>query len=410
VNRVQKLFARWFAKATGFPSWNAATWPNALLRGYGSHAGADSLAVVYGCSRVRGQIVGSLPVHLYREKKSGTREKDVDNDLYWILYRQPNSLQNAREFRECMERSYCLWGNSYAKIGRLGGRIVSLNFIRPDRMRPRWDIQRQRVYEYTTWDGKLETYGPDDILHVKNFSDDGGLTGVSPLLRYVMEHALSAQTFGLSFLKNGGRPSGYLKHKTGRPASEEAVNKYKNDWQAEYGGPENAGKTPVLWNDSEYVPLSVPPEEAQLLETAKRLTGDIAGAVYGVPLMLLGQPDGTPTFASAEQFGLQFVRYTLGPQTELYESALNSSLLKIDRTRYFKFELGALLKGDKAAQAAFYASALQNAWMTVNEVRRKENLPEVPDGDTLYHQSNLIPLGMLPPPNQPQLPSAGGNL
>lgn len=410
--KIQSKVARWLLKAAGFPTWNTTNVPSSFLRWFGGHGGADGLAVVYGCSRVRGQTIGSLPLHLYREAKSGTREKDTDNDLYWVLNKQPNPYQTAREFRECMERSYCLYGNAYAKISRVGNRIVALDFIAPNRMRPRWDSRQVKVYEYTTWDGKPESYGPEDILHVKNFSDDGGLTGVSPLLRYVMEHALAAQTFGLNFLKNGARPSGYIAHKQARPNSDVTVEKYKEDFQSNYGGIENAGKTPVLWGDAKYETISFPPEEAQLLETAQRLTADIAGSIYGVPLMLLGQPEGTPTFASAEQFGLQFVRYTISPQTDLYESALNSALLSLDRTRYFQFELGALLKGDKAAQASYYASALQNAWMTVNEVRRKENLPEVEKGDDLYHQSNLIALGAPPPAvSQPQLPatsSAGG--
>lgn len=400
-------------KATGFPAWNAATWPSGLLRGWGN-GGAEQLSVVYGCCRVRGQTLGSVPFHVYREDpKTGKREKALDHPLYAILHDSPNSFQTSLEFRECLERSFCLWGNGYAEIKKIGGRVVGLNFLRPDRMRPRWDLQKGLIYDFTTWDGKPKVFSPDQILHIKNFSDDG-LIGVSPLLRYVMEHALSAQTFGLSFLKNGGRPSGYLKHKTGRPASEEAVNKYKNDWQAEYGGPENAGKTPVLWNDSEYVALSVPPEEAQLLETAKRLTGDIAGAIYGVPLNLLGQPSETATYASSEQFAIDFIKHCIRPQAVRYEMAFNKALFFKEPNVYCELDLDGLQRGDSAAQASYFTSLTQNGIMTRNEVRRKLNLPEILGADELTVQSNLIDLDKLAAvTNRNQLPqtsSAGGNL
>lgn len=412
MNLVQKAIGWMLHKATGFPPWNTATWP-AGLRWFGGGGTAEQLSVVYGCCRVRGQTIGSIPFHIYREDpKTGQREKDINHPLYPILHDSPNAYQTSMEFRECMERSFCLWGNAYAEKKTLGKRIVGLNFLRPDRMRPKLDSQRGLIYEYTTWDGKPETYLPSQIVHVRNFSDDG-VIGQSPLLRYVMEHAIAGQSFGLNFLKNGGRPSGYLKHKTARPTSEEQVNKYKTDWQEQYGGPENAGKTPVLWNDSEYKTISVPPDEAQLLETLKRLDINISGQIYGVPSDLLGIESANSTYASAEQRALDFVKHCIRPQAVRYEQTFNKALFLSEPNVYCELDLDGLQRGDSTSQAAYFSTLTQNGIMTRNEARRKLNLPEIKGADELTVQSNLIDLDKLASVtnrNQATTSSAGGNL
>jgi HK97 family phage portal protein len=385
VNLVQKV-ARWaLSKAVGFPVYNTTNFPVSMF--YGLQGSAEQLAVVYGCCRVRGQTLGSVPFHVYREKKSGSRVKDTEHPLYPILHDSPNARLTSMEFRERMERSFCLWGNAYAEIKRSNKRVTSLQFLRPESMQVRIDPQKGLIYDYA-YQGRMDTYRAEEILHIKNMGSFD-FYGESPLLRYVMEHALSAQSFGLNFLKNGGRPGGYLKNKGKRPSNEVVVDKMKADWKAQYGGPENAGQTAVTWEDAEYIPISVPPDEAQLLETAKRLTNDIAGAIYGVPGNMIGQPSETSTYASAEQFALDFVKHTIRPQCFRYEQAFNKALFAAEAGVSCEFDLDGLLRGDSASQANYYASALQNGWMNRNEVRSKQNLPPIDGGDEFTVQTNL---------------------
>lgn len=414
MNRVQKAIGWMLHKATGFPSWNTTNIPNSVLRMFSGAGGADQLSIVYGCCRVRGQTIGSVPWHVYREDpKTGKREKDFNHPLYAILHDTPNDFQTSFEFRECMERSFCLWGNAYAEIKRNPDkRVTSLRYLRPDRLRVQYtDTGIQ--FEYSPPNGQTRMLQSGQVLHVKNFSDDG-LVGQSPLLRYVMEHALAAQSFGLNFLKNGARPSGYLQHKKARPTSEGEVEKYKSDWQSQYGGPDNAGKTPVLWNEAEYKTIGVPPDEAQLLETVKRLEVDISGQIYGVPSDMLGIETSNSTYASAEQRALDFVKHCVRPQAVRYEQAVNKVLLKDEANVYCELDLDGLQRGDSLAQASYFSQLTQNGIMTRNEARRKLNLPEIKGADELTVQSNLIDLDKLAAvTNRTQLPatsSAGGNI
>jgi HK97 family phage portal protein len=396
VNYIQKAFARLLGlKAVGFPSWNSTgPWPSSVLdANSGGNYGALQLATVYGCIRVRGQTIGSLPFHVYREDKSGERTKAIDHWLYPLLHDSPNAYQTSMEFREAMERAFCLWGNAYAGIEKLGNRVVALNFLRPDWMQVQWDLNKKLVYHYTPFNGVSQDYAPEQVLHVKNFGSNQ-FWGDSPIRNYAINHAIEAQNYGRFFLQNLGRPGGYLKFKTARPTSDDAAAKLRADWQGIHGGPENAGKTAVLWNEAEYVPLGVPPDEAQYIQTRNFSIEEIAGGIFGVPLNLIGHTDKTATYASAEHFDIAYVKHTVRPQCVRYEQAFNKALLRAEPGIYCEHDLDGLLRGDSAAQAAYYATVHSNSGMTANEFRRKMNLPAStdPGADELMIQSNMIPL------------------
>ena len=56
---------------------------------------------------------------------------------------------------------------------------------------------------------------------------------------------------------------------------------------------------------------------------------------------------------------------------------------------YIKFNTNALLRGNIKDRADYYKTAISNGWMSVNEVREKEDMNKVVDGD-----QNYIPLNM----------------
>lgn len=396
MNQIHKAIRWAFSKATGFPTWNTTgSWPGGVLSAF-SDGDALQLASVYACARVLCQTGGSVPFYLYREDpKTGVRTKAVDHPLYPLLHDSPNAYMTSMEFREALILAFCLYGNGYAEKVTLGRRIVSLNPLRADRMRPMFlpPEYQTLVYRYSHPNGKTEDYEPERILHIRNFSLDG-LVGISPIRKYVVDHALALQSYGRNFMLNGGRPQGAIKFKGKRPANEEHVNKIRSDWQGTHGGPENAGKTAILWDDADYVPLSVPPEDAQFIETMKLKTADIA-AIFGVPLNMLAQSDKTATYASAEQFAIEFVKHTARPLAVRIEQAFNKGLLSKEPDLFCQLDLDALQRGDSQAQASYFSTLAQNGLMSRNEARRKLNLPEIDGADELTVQSNLIDLDKL---------------
>lgn len=395
MNYVQKVVLRLLGlKATGFPSWGAqGPWPQNVISGFGGGASImNQLSAVYGCVRVRSEAIASLPWHVYKEDINGERTKAVDHWLYPLLHAKPNKTQNSFEFREALERAFCLHGNAYARKMRLGGRIVALNFLPSDWVQVRWDFNKGLVYHYSAW-GQSIDLSPDDVIHIKN-SSENGLWGDSPLRNTAVFAAIEAQNYGRSFLQNLGRPGGYLKMAGKRPVSDDIAAKLRADWQDIHGGTDNSGKTGVLWDGSEYIALAMTPDEGQYIQTRDLSVKEIAGGIYGVPLNLIGHTDKTATYASAEHFDISFVKHTLNPQCKRFEEAFNQALLANEPGVYNEMDMDGMLRGDSAAQAAYFATTHSNAGMTSNEFRRKMNMKPSPEpaADELMIQSNMIPL------------------
>jgi len=128
--------------------------------------------------------------------------------------------------------------------------------------------------------------------------------------------------------------------------------------------------------------------DSQFLETRQFQVEDIA-RIFRMPAILIGHPDKSSTYASAEQFMISFVVHTIRPWLVRIEKSITKNLLNEDRQTYFaEFKVDGLLRGDSKSRAEFYASAIQNTWMSPNEVRGLENLDPRAGGD-VYENPNV---------------------
>jgi len=403
LNIVQKAIAWMAQKAIGFPPWTGSTTsiPPGGWRQFDPYAQYSQLLdvpVFRGIVRVLGNTIGSLPFNVYREDSAGVRTKATDHPAYPILHDSPNRYMTSMEMRQAMMLDWCSVGNGYGEIVRIGKRLASINPLEAYRMHPQFD-KGQFVYRYSSLNGKQEDYMPEDVVHIKNPTSNGyvGMAHVPPGL---IQRAVDTHAYGGNFMRRQGRPSGILSSEQPKPANTADTDKMKAEWNASFAGPENAGGTAVLWKGLKYQAVSVTPDDAQYNETMLQLNAEFAG-IFGVPLNLLDQTDKTATYASAEQFSIQFVRFVIGTLAEMMEQAFNKKLFPTEPNVFCELDIDGLSRGDSAAQATTFSSYTQNGIMTRNEVRRKLNLPEMPDGDELTAQINLAPLDELNKPAEP---------
>lgn len=88
-----------------------------------------------------------------------------------------------------------------------------------------------------------------------------------------------------------------------------------------------------------------------------------------------------------------FVKHTLKRWVEQVEQEMNLKLFGRANTRQFvEFNVDGLLRGDFKARMDGYAQGVQNALMTPNEVRRRENMPDAAGGDELFIQGATVPI------------------
>ena len=97
--------------------------------------------------------------------------------------------------------------------------------------------------------------------------------------------------------------------------------------------------------------------------------------------MLLGISQGkSSTYASAEQFFLSYVKYSLGPWCQRIEQSIHRDLLApSEAAEYFvKHDLDSLTRADLQTRYAAHAAGITAGFLTRNEARRMENLPTLP--------------------------------
>jgi HK97 family phage portal protein len=120
-----------------------------------------------------------------------------------------------------------------------------------------------------------------------------------------------------------------------------------------------------------------------MTELRKMQVEEIA-RVTGVPRPLL-MVDETSWGSGIQALGQFFVQYALNPWFEAWQQAAERSLLVGDEKNRFavKFNPNALLRGSTKDQGDFFAKALgaggQPGWMSPNEVRRLNDMPEHAD-------------------------------
>lgn len=355
---------------------------------------ALTLSAVWACTRLVSQTIATLPIGVYERKADGTRataEIPVAN----LIRIKPNSDTTAVTFWESIIVHAALHGNGFAEKKRLGGRIVSLELLDSGRLTWRKLQSGQYEFRYTEDQGNVRTIPESDIFHIPGFTMSGRF-GMS-VIKYgteVFGSALAGNQAANATFKNGLHPTTYFK-------IDKVVDKAK---RAEFrenikaiSGALNAGKAPLLEAGMEVGTVGINPNDAQLLESRIYSIEEVC-RWFGVPPSMIGSTDKASSWASSsEQMNLWFLQYGLRPWLKRIEQAIWAQLLSpVEQLRFYaEFNVEGLLRADTSSRTSFYSTALQNGWMSRNEVRRLENLPPVEGGDIYTAQSNLLPLDQL---------------
>ncbi len=361
---------------------------------------AMQMTAVYGCVRILSEAVAGLPLHFYRYRDDGSKEKAIDTNLYHLLHDEPNPEMSSFIFRETLMTHLLLWGNAYAQIIRNGkGEVIALYPLMANKMQVDRGDDGKLYYIYSRTDGEAKTMEgvtvvlePRDVLHIPGLGFDG-LVGYSPIAmaKNAIGLAMATEEFGSKFFANGAAPSGVLEH----PGTIKDPQKLRENWNSQFGGSGNSGKVAVLEEGMKYAPISISPEQAQFLETRKFQINEIA-RIFRVPPHMLADLEKS-SFSNIEQQSLEFVKYTLDPWVVRWEQSLKRSLLTDEEKKryFFSFNLEGLLRGDYQSRMNGYAIARQNGWMSANDIRELENLDRIPaeqGGDLYLINGNMLPL------------------
>ncbi|WP_416173620.1 phage portal protein [Dehalococcoides sp.] len=340
---------------------------------------AMQTSAVYACVRILSESIAGLPLHVYRYTSDGGKERTTMHPLYRMLHDEPNREMTSFVFRETLMAHLLLWGNAYAQIIRDGrGYPVALYPMLPDRMSVDRDSQGELVYTYQSDKGQVKLR-KESVLHIPGLGFDG-LIGYSPIAmaKNAVGLALATEDYGAAFFANGANPGGVLEHPG--VIKPEQADRLRESWATQFGGA-NAHKVAVLEEGLKFHQMSIPPEQAQFLETRKFQINEIA-RIFRVPPHMVGDLEKS-SFSNIEQQSLEFVKYTLDPWVVRWEQSLQQSLiLPSEKSAVFiRFNLDGLMRGDYQSRMQGYSVGIQNGFYSVNDVRGLEDLNLLPDSE-----------------------------
>lgn len=361
---------------------------------------AMQMTAVYAAVRILAEGVASLPLHVYRRGENGDRSKAEDMNLFYLLHDKPNPEMTSFIFREALMCHLLLFGNAYAQVLRNGrGEVAALYPLLPNKMSVERDEKGQLFYRYIrndseppTMQGNTVILMPSEVLHIPGLGF-GGLVGYSPIsvTKNAIGLGLAAEEYGSRFFANGAAPAGVLEH----PGVIKDVSKLRESWNETFGGSRNAGKVAILEEGLHFNPISMSPQDSQLLETRQFQLTEIA-RIFRIPPHMLGDLS-KATFSNIEHESLEFVKYTLTPWICRWESSLTDALLSREEQKKYeiRFNVDGLLRGDYKSRMEGYAVGINNGFLCPNDVRRLEGfdlIPEEKGGNSFLIQGAMIRL------------------
>lgn len=373
--------------------WGGMDWSD-WVRGLGVSVTEDTartVSAVVACCNLIGGSIGCLPLHFYRRKPDGDRERVTAGpaaDLWWIFNERPHHEWSAAAFWTYLSDSRLLHGDAFARIHRGGDGKASPIAFEP------WhpslvDVDRKDgglLYTFWPKDGRSrpEVVQADDVLH---FSGPGfdGLRSMSQLrygLLYPAGIASSADAQAAAVMVDGARPD-FAIEVTGT-IDQGQRDDLRNKWLARHAGP-GAKRAPViLANGMKLHQLTMSMEDAQLLTTRAFQVEEIC-RIFGVPPHMVGHTEKATSWGSGiEQQAMGYVTYTLARHLVAFEQEINHKLFKTARN-FCEFVTAGLLRGDTKSRFEAYRVAIGRAgepgWMRPSEVRALENMPPDPGLD-----------------------------
>ena len=343
-------------------------------------------AIYAAVSRIS-NTVASMPLHLYKGDELQAR-----HPMERMLAYSPNPNFTPFGFLQTMEAFRNTEGNAYALIvpGKLGD-AKRLDILNPTRVRPQRHPETGEIWYFITLDdGKRYPLPGFQLIVIRHLSANGEI-GIRPIdvLRSSLEYDKLTKDMSLDQLE--GVNQGIFLEVPGTAVDDDRTDALVNRFMANY---EKSGRhVVVLDGGMKATPFKETAIDAQVLDV-ERITRNRVATVYNIPPHLLGDYTDT-SFNTAEQQMQEFLQLTILPIAVQWEQELNRKLLTpsdFSAGYRFKFDVDALARADTLTMANKHQKAIRSSWMTINEVRAKDNLPKLPNGDELMASRDLLPL------------------
>jgi HK97 family phage portal protein len=316
-----------------------------------------------------------------------TKQAIKDHYLYDVIH-SPNADETKFQFFYNSAKDY-FNGNVYWYLYDLDGEIISLFRLNPNVVRVKRDINNQKIFCYSG-----QEYDSRKILHIPSRYGYDGLIGRSVFseCNKIFSNTLELDDYvNNSFSSSIGNRLIIDITKEYPNASDEQILQLQNMFLQNYTGIKNAGKPIIKSGKLDYDKIETAYKDNkanQLVENREFQEREVA-KLFGVPLPLLNGKETT----NIESLYIVFIENAIKPLATSFEQAINKMIPYEERRFiYYEYSYSSLQKTNLQTRIESYTKELMAGILSPNEIRRKENLPEIEAGDNHFVPANLLPL------------------
>lgn len=299
--------------------------------------------------------IASMPVKLYKYKNGKVEEQEKDTRVQ-LLNGDTGDMLDAFQMKKALVMDYLLDKGGYCYIQKSRNEVTALKYVKPEFVS--YSIDPNPLHKNYTIYVYSNTYKPYEFIKLLRNTDNGayGTSTINEVSK-ALETAYSTLIYQLGLVKSGGNKKGFIKSQ--RKLGQEEINILKQAWNNLYKS--NSENVVVLNNGLEFQESSNSSVEMQMSENRKTLNDEI-----------------NSIFHIKENFYDTF-KEAIYPIVKAFETQLNNNLLleKEKKNMFFEFDVKEIIKANIEERYSAYKTAKETGFMTLNEIRKMENMEYV---------------------------------
>lgn len=313
---------------------------------------ALTLPAVSGAVEYISSMIASMPVKLYKTKDGKVEEVEKDTRVSMLNGDTKDTL-DGYQLKKAMVEDYLLGKGGYCYIKKDRNEVTGLYYVE-DKYIEIWKTYEPlyKTYKILVMGAEYKPY--DFIKLLRNTKDGASGIGLTQEISKELETAYQTLLYQLGMVKSGGNKKGFLKAQ--KRLGQDEIDVLKRAWRNMYAN--NTDNVVVLNNGLEFQEASNTSVEMQLNESKRTLTDEI-----------------NSLFHISDDFDMTF-KLAIYPIVKAFETALNRDLLleKEKKNHFFEFDVKEILRASLKERYESYKLAKETGFMTINEIRRAENL------------------------------------
>ena len=322
---------------------------------------ALTLPAVSGAVDFISNCVATMPVKLFKYKDGKVEEIEKDVRVK-MLNGDTGDALDAFQMKKAMVTDYLLGKGGYCYIARERNDVTGLHYVEDIFITIMKNFKP--IYKEFVILVEGQQYKPHEFIKLlRNTKDGASGVGLTVEVSKALETAYQTLLYQLSLVKSGGNKKGFLKAQ--RKLGQEEIDVLKAAWTRMYAN--NSENVVVLNNGLEFQEASNSSTEMQLNENKRTITDEI-----------------NDLFHISDDFEKTF-KFAIYPIVKAFETALNRDLLleKEKKNCYFEFDVKEIIRANLKERYESYKLAKETGFMTVNEIRRAENMNYIEGMDVI---------------------------